>query len=244
MERNLQIQGVVTGVRSFGESHRCVNILSSQNGLISAVIYGGRKGKKTSLAPLFSSGTFHVYHNPVRDEYSLVDSELSFIPDRLLSDLHTNARASYFCEVTTRISTDSPQEVFTLVRTALSELEKDPDNGRKILIDFTWSLLKTSGVGCELSSCPSCDRSLGDEETIYFSTSMLTPVCRNCADSDFVTLTPGARRYLIHTYPMTFSQALPVRLFETAQMRLTTIMLNWISQFCQYPLKTVRSGLL
>lgn len=244
MERDKQIQGVVIGTRHFGELHKSVSILSPELGLISAVVYGGRKGKKTSLAPLFSFGTFQIYHNPVKNEYSVTEAEYSFTATKIMQDLVANCTASYFCEVASRIKSDSCDQVYSLLTRALSALEDKPENSRKILIDFTWKLLQISGVGSDFLTCPSCDRKYKDDEVLGFSSSMVTPVCKECSDSETITLLPGSRRYLMYTYPMTFTQALEVELYETAQIRLKTFLLSWITVFCQWPLKTVQSGLL
>lgn len=244
MEREMLVQAVVTATRPFGELHKSVTLLSPETGLIQAVIYGGRKGKKTALAPLFSFGKFQLYHNPVKNEYSVKEAEYTFIPSEIMKDLVLNCTASYFCETASRIKTDSPENVYNLLTLALTYLEKTPSFRKKILIDYTWQLLKISGIGSDMTTCPSCDRPYDNDETLKFSASMLTPVCIKCSDSDHIILPPGARRYLAYTFTMSFEQALGVELYETAQARLSGILLAWINAFCQYPLKTIQTGLL
>lgn len=244
MERDIQIQAVVTGTRKYGDIHKSVSLFSPEMGLIQAIIYGGRKGKKTSLAPLFSFGTFQIYHNPVKNEYSIVESDCSFNATKINQDINLNCTASYICETATRINTDSPIEVYNLVTSALKHLEEEPAKRRIILIAYTFKLLIISGIGTDMKTCPSCDKEYSDNQTLYFSSSLLSPVCRNCADSDQIIIPPGAKRYLSYTYNMSFEEALKVELFESSQERLTHIMTNWITKFCQWPLKTVQSGLL
>lgn len=244
MEREIQIQALVTGSGKYGELHRYVNLFSPQLGLIRAVIFGGRKGKNTSLAPLFSFGTFQLYRNPVKDEYSVVEEDCSFIAENIKGDISATYTASYFCELINSIDTDNPESLYLLTTQALVLLENNIAKHRKILIDFTWRFLKISGVAYDLDYCPGCDREYADKDTLGFSMSMITPVCSSCSDTDRIKLTPGARKYLNYTFSMSLQDAFNVELLEGATSRLTDFLLNWVCVFSQYPLKTVKSGLL
>ena len=68
MDRNIQTQAVVLSVRKYGDLHKAVTLLSPDLGIVDAIIFGGRKGRKTALAPLFSVSTVQIYHNPVKKE--------------------------------------------------------------------------------------------------------------------------------------------------------------------------------
>ena len=244
MERDIQIQAVVTASSAFGEMHRSVTLFSKQLGLIKAVVYGGRKGKKVSLAPLFSYGSFQLYHNPVKDEYSLIEEQSCFTAENIKSDLKATYTASYFCEVVNTINTDEPERTYELLKDALTTLDENIELQRKTIIDFTWQFLRISGLGADLRFCPGCDRKLDDNQILFFSSSMITPVCEDCSDTDSISLTPGARRYLIYTSTMSFEQAFKVELLEGATAKLSTFLLKWISVFSQYPLKTLKSNIL
>lgn len=244
MERNLKVRAVVTSVKPLGDIHKSVSLFSPESGLIYATVYGGRKGKKSSLAPLFSVGDFQVYHNPVKNEYSIMEEDCLFLPQNINTDIEATYTASYFCETVTRIKTDTPQMVYNLLVSALLALEKTPENRRKILIDYTWKLLNISGTAAELTACPSCSRVLPENEVLYFSTSLMSPVCRNCSDTESIVLLPGSRKYLIYTQRMSFEEALSVQLYETAQERLVQTLLRYVNAFCRYPLKTISSGML
>ena len=54
MDRNIRTRAIVLSVRKYGELHKALTVLSPDLGLLDVVIFGGRKGKKTALAPLFS----------------------------------------------------------------------------------------------------------------------------------------------------------------------------------------------
>ncbi|MCR4676412.1 MAG: DNA repair protein RecO [Sphaerochaetaceae bacterium] len=244
MERHLRLTAVVTSVKPLGDIHKSVSLFSPELGLIYAKVYGGRKGKKSALAPLFSAGTFEVYHNPLKNEYSITEEDIFFLPQSINTDIQGTYTASYFCESSMRIKTDTPSEIYELLLSALKTLEEKPELRRKIIIDYSWKLLLLSGTAGDLSECPSCSKMMANDEIMYFSTSLMTPVCKNCSDTDAIILMPGSRRYLIYTQDMSFEDSLNVQLHETAQDRLVNTLLRWVNTFCRYPLKTISSGML
>ena len=244
MERDVRLEAVVTNSRPVGEMHRSVTLFSSTMGLVNAVVFGGRKGRKSALAPLFSYGTFQLYYNPVNDSYSITEESGEFTPTGIMQSLEATYTASYFCEICSRIGADEHRAVYDLLRRSLAVLDSSPDSHRKILIDFTWKLIQISGLATDLKTCPSCEKHYEDNETLFFSTQMNTPVCRNCSDTDRLFLMPGSRKYLQFTLPMSIEQAFEVELYESNQIRLRDFLLGWISHFAQGPLKTLQSGLL
>ncbi len=244
MERDVRLEAVVTNSRPVGEMHRSVTLFSSTMGLVNAVVFGGRKGRKSALAPLFSYGTFQLYYNPVNDSYSITEESSEFTPTGIMQSLEATYTASYFCEICSRVGADEHRAVYDLLRRSLAVLDSRPDSHRKILIDFTWKLIQISGLATNLKTCPSCEKHYEDNETLFFSTQMNTPVCRNCSDTDRLFLMPGSRKYLQFTLPMSIEQAFEVELYESNQIRLRDFLLGWISHFAQGPLKTLQSGLL
>lgn len=243
MLRDLQVNAVVTGTRRFGEINKSVTLLCPQLGVINAVIYGGRKGKNSSLAPLFSYGVFQLYHDPVKDQYSVKEQNLVFIPQNIISDIGATYTASFMCEVMNSIKTDDCLSYYNLMTAALSTLEKDISSRRKVLIDFSERVLILSGVFTDFESCPVCDKPYSEEEKLGFSGEITAPCCMECSNMD-IQLLPGSRRYLRYTMNMSFEDAYKTELYQTAQDRLVKFLISWISIFCSKPLKTVQSGLL
>ena len=244
MERDIRVRAVVTNTRPYGEMHRTVTLLTGSLGLINAKIFGGRKGKKTALAPLYSYGSYQLYHNPVNDTYTLSEEESEFTPLGIMKDLKATYTAAYLCESSSRLAGDIPGSVCDLLCSALKILDENPGQSRKVLIDFTWKLIQASGISAGFETCPSCDRKLEDDEVMLFSTTLGTPACRNCADQDKPVLLPGCRRYLSYTQNMSLEEAFNVQLYDTAQQRLRDFLISWISFFSQQSLQTLKSGLI
>ena len=239
MDRNIQTRAIVLSVRKYGELHKAVTILSPDLGLVDAIIFGGRKGKKTALAPLFSISTLQLYHNPLKKEYSVTEGESSFIPQGITEDLACTYTASFFCEIISKTPTDEPEQTFSLLRDALTALEADCGARKRITAAFIWKLMQISGTAPDLEYCPVCDRKYADDETLFFSNPMNTPCCKSCSDSEYIVLMPGSRRYLRYTMGMDFCTAASVVLNPAAEQRIYLYMLRWASVFAQTQLRTL-----
>ena len=87
MDRNIRTRAIVLSVRKYGELHKALTLLCPDLGLVDAIIFGGRKGKKTALAPLFSINDIQIYHNPVKKEYLITEGVSTFSPQALNEDL-------------------------------------------------------------------------------------------------------------------------------------------------------------
>jgi len=241
MERSIKTEAVVVKTARYGELHKIVTLLSPSLGVISAIVYGGRKGKRTALAPLLSIGTFQLYNNPVKKEYSIEEGLLSFIPENITNDLESTYVASLLCEIVTKTPSDEPQPLYDLLKNALIALENSKAYAKKIVIAFIWKIIQLSGLAPDLEYCPSCDRKYEENEVLTFSSSILSPVCKNCGDEEDFSLPPGARRYLRYTMKMTFNEAVSVNLNPPAEMRILSYMTKWIKLHVNTPLKTLEN---
>lgn len=240
MDRNIQTKAIVLSVRKYGDLHKSITFLSPELGLVDAIIYGGRKGKKTALAPLFSMNDMQIYHNPVKKEYSVVEAVSTFIPEGITSDLGCTYTAAFFCEIIAKSPSDEPQLSYELLRDALLALDKVPELRKRITISFIWKLMQISGTAPDLGFCPSCDKAYANDEALFFANHMGAPCCKACSDSQYLILMPGSRRYLRYTMSMDFMQAIEVQLNPAAEDRIYTYMTKWASVFAQTPLKTLK----
>lgn len=243
MDRSVKTQAIVIRTARYGELHKIVTLLSPDLGIVSAVVYGGRKGKRTALAPLFSVGTFQLYNNPVKKEYSIEEGVLTFVPTSIADDLERTYTASLMCELVAKTPSDDPQPVFGLLKAALLHLEASPNstNSKRAVIAFVWKLLQISGLAPDLEYCPSCDRRYEEGETLAFSSSILAPTCKDCGDSEELVLPPGARRYLRYTQSMSYTNAVEVKLNPAAEVRILNYMTKWIRLHVNAPIKTLEN---
>lgn len=241
MERNVKTQAIVVRTARYGELHKMVTLMSRELGVVSAIVYGGRKGKRSALAPLFSIGEFQLYNNPVKKEYSIEEGELAFSPTNISGDLERTYTASLLCELVTKTASDDPLPAFGLLKDALLYLETAEPSTKRTVIAFLWKMLQINGFAPDLDHCPNCDRRYDDDEILSFSTSILAPTCANCADSKNPALTPGARRYLKYTLPMDFNRAVDVVLNPLAETRILNYLTSWVRMHIDSPIKTLEN---
>ena len=163
MDRNIRTRAIVLSVRKYGELHKALTLLCPDLGLVDAIIFGGRKGRKTALAPLFSINDIQIYHNPVKKEYSITEGVSTFIPQAISEDLACTYTAAFFCEIIAKSPTDEPDQTFVLLEQALTLLEQNPALRRRIVIAFIWILMQISGTAPDLETCPVCDRTYAED---------------------------------------------------------------------------------
>ena len=241
MERSIQTQAIVVKTSKVGEMHKALTLLCTNLGLVNVMVYGGRKGKKTALAPLFSIGTFQLYHNPIRDEYSLEEAVSDFLPEAIMQDLESTYTASLLCEIVSKTLTDEPEPVFNTLKSALTSLENKRQSSKRVAIVFLWKMLQLWGLAPDLEYCPICERAYEENEILIFSNNLSSPCCKNCGDTDYLKLPPGARKYLKYTLPMSFENAVAVQLNPASEERIFSYLIKWIKIHINTPLKTLEN---
>ena len=246
MDRNIKTQAIVIRTARYGELHKIVTLMSRELGVVQAVVYGGRKGRRTALAPLFSIGEFQLYNNPTKKEYSIEEGVSSFIPTNISNDLESTYAASLMCELAMKTASDDPEPMFELLRDALLYLdgiepqmhERSP---KRAVVAFLWKMLQVSGLAPDLDRCPNCDHRYEDDEVLSFSTTILAPTCSACADTQQLLLPPGARRYLRYTMSMDYGQAADVKLNPAAEARILGYLTKWTKLHVNAPIRTLES---
>ncbi|MCF0238559.1 MAG: DNA repair protein RecO [Sphaerochaetaceae bacterium] len=235
---------IVIGTRKFGEIHKSLTLFSPTLGSFDAIVFGGRKGKKTALAPLFAIGQYTIYENPVKKEFSIAEGQDFFVPSNITNDIYLTYAASFFCEVVNKCQTDNAQEIFDILSKSLILLENEPSLRKRVIIAFIWKFLLSSGTVPDLTMCPECERTYKNDEILGFSNASYTPACMDCSDNKDFILPPGARRYLIYTSNKTLEESAHVILNPKAEDRILHYLLKWLSIFSQNSFKTLSSGFL
>ncbi len=227
--RDKRVRAVVIGSKKVGEIHKLISIISPELGFQTVMIYGGRKGKKTSSGELFSYGSLLLHYDPIKNYYSLVEDECSFSPVNILSSVKAVFCASALCEIAAAFKTDNYEELYYLMVSALEILSNNLESYIKIIVDFSWKVLLSSGsVSFPFSYCISCGKKLLENEDLAFSNYFLNFTCTDCSDDTTFRMLPGSRRYLTFTSEMNLFDAFNVGLSEQAQIRLFKLLTRYI----------------
>lgn len=250
MERNLCLDGIVINTRRFGEMNRIITLLTDEPGIIEVILYGGQKSRKAIKPPLFSKGTFYLFYNPVKSQYSLKDALLSSEINFAGASYKTILTASYFCELVNKTGKSDTAQFFPLLEESLIQLSNIEDSQQGliksniILIQFVWKLLSIAGLATDLTFCPICNEEYNSKQILYFNNSIISPCCINCRDNYDLILPPGARKYLHLTYSLSFKDSLSIPLTFVTSNRIRKYMIRYTQIYTAENLKTVKSGLL
>ncbi len=249
MERNIVTKAVVLKSRRWGDLHRMITLATADLGMIDAIAYGARKGKLSGRVDLFLVGVFYLYHNPVRNDYSIVDVEPMVTSENVRNDLKRMYLASFIAELVLKMHGGDSGSLFNLLGQTYSLLEMPQTCPTDVvIIQFIWRLIEILGLTPDLIDCPVCERKYADDEILFFNTAIHAPCCGNCADVDVqggeMALGPGARRYLVFTSAMELQEAVGVPLSETATQRIRLYMLRYASNIAGGGLKSLAGGLL
>lgn len=241
MERNISTQAIAVSSRVSGEQNRYIGLISPTLGFIDVLVYGARKKSKV---PLFSSGTFFLYHNPIKKSYTLTDYSMEVDSSPLFESLEKSYTTSYLGEIFTKTGLGQEKETYELLKEAFTALINSIANYKIIAIQATWGLLELGGVASSLEYCPSCDKKYEEKEILAFSTLYHSPCCQNCSDIKTLILPPGARKYLSYTHSMSFSESIKVQLSNNACLRIFRFMLEYAKHYAERPLKSLSDGVL
>jgi len=250
MERNLCLDAIVINTRRFGEMNRVITLLTNDPGIIEVIIYGGQKSRKAIKPPLFSKGTFYLFYNPVKSQYSLKDAIISTEIDLTGASYKTILTASYFCELINKTGKSDTDQFFSLLQESLIQLSNIEDSSQGIiktniiLIQFVWKLLSIAGIATDLTSCPICNEDYSPKQILYFNNSIISPCCLNCRDNYDLILPPGARKYLNLTYYLSFKDSLSIPLTFITSNRIRKYMIRYTQIYTGGNFNTVKSGLL
>ncbi len=246
MERNIATKAIVLSSERSGNADRRLRLLSEELGIIHVTSFGARKSNKTVKAGFLADGTFFLYHNPVKNSYTLSDADIGSSHTAILEDLDADYTAMCFSELLIRTNGGDQQATYRLLKGSLAALETQVVSKSQVLIQFIWNLIDVLGMRPDLTCCPSCGRTYTENEILGFSYPLTAPCCQSCATVDSsMLLPPGARRYLAFTSSLSFGQAVTVALSSTARLRIKRYLFRYVTMILGgRPLKTLEGSIL
>ncbi|MFA7672068.1 MAG: DNA repair protein RecO, partial [Sphaerochaetaceae bacterium] len=225
-----------------------VTLLSPTLGIISAVNYGGRKGKLASAVKPFTNGKYYLYYNNIRKEYSIRDAQISSYGDFISCDILNLYVALPMVELAMRVEGGDWAKLYALLKEHLNLFETQKDSAKRIFIQYGWRMIELMGLQCDLSQCPICLKNYQDDETLYFNYNMHTVCCLSCSDGQPKIyegmLPPGARRYLSFTEKLSIQEAVKIELSATASERLFRYVVSYLTTILGSPLKSLNKSVL
>ncbi|MBU0928346.1 MAG: DNA repair protein RecO C-terminal domain-containing protein [Spirochaetes bacterium] len=232
---------------------RVATLLSAEEGLVEAFVFGGGKSKLRSLASPWHYGRAWIYRDAAKGLVKLTDFDpLREFPD-IRGDLGAIAAASFASEfllATCALGGDWA-DALDLALGALSAIDEAARGRDRCAVDRAVSLfalraLDAMGLMPDPGECAACAGAIRRDALHSYSRGSGGFACARCAeaDHDAVPVPQGAIAWLEAAGRRPFIEAVRVGLADEARHALKAMALDLAAKAANSPLKTLNSGLL
>jgi DNA repair protein RecO (recombination protein O) len=217
MTRTPSYDALILRARPSGESNREITLLTVEEGLLRATVFGGPKSRLRAHAAPYHQGTVWLYRDPVKDSLKVTDFDVRSWRPGIREDYDRTMAAAAVAETILASHGGGAERAaaLELAGSTLDALESgDGGTCRYLLIQFLWNWADILGCRLSLRRCASCGRDFPETEapvTLWYSRHEAQVVCSSCSGLDedirdltrvelsaeFLPIGPGARRWLL-----------------------------------------------
>jgi DNA repair protein RecO (recombination protein O) len=194
---------VLKNCPSGGSSNSEISLLTAEEGIIRATVFGGAKSKLRSHSAPYNSGQVWIYRNKAKEYAKLSDFDVhSWRPG--LRELYDRSMAAAAVADTILSSHGGGGDwsiALSLAVSALDSLENaNEELCNRLLVHFLWQWAHFLGIQPHLDCCAGCDDKINNEP-LWFNTHENTTFCDRCAAvgserNKLIKLNPGCRKWL------------------------------------------------
>ncbi len=162
MSRNRSTQALILSQKIQGESNRTICMLTPDEGLTYATLFGGPKSKLRSLVSPWNSGTIYLYADEVKKSCKITDFDVQKYHLSFRTSLFKSWAAMLTSEILIRTKCGgSPLQAWVLANGFFDGMEiADESLSKTGLLRFLWRYLGILGVRPESSICARCGKRL------------------------------------------------------------------------------------
>ncbi|MDR2952558.1 MAG: recombination protein O N-terminal domain-containing protein [Treponema sp.] len=215
MSRTAICKATILRSRASGESNRELSLLTTEQGVVKATVFGGPKSKLRAYASPYNSGRVWLYFNPVKGSVKVNDFDvLLWRPG--LRELYERTIAAGAVADTILASHGgggSWETAVTLADTALDALEcANEEFCGRVLIHFLWQWAGFLGIRPAMEYCADCGEAAFEDAPLWFDAREGNVMCDSCAslrrnEINLLLVNPGCRRWFSAITPLEPSQA-------------------------------------
>jgi len=235
MSRTAVYTGLVLRSRPSGEANNEVFLLTAEEGIIRATVFGGPKSKLRAFASPYNSGQVWVYRDKAKEYAKLSDFDVrSWRPG--LRELYDRTMAAAAVAETILASHGGGGDWGNALKLAAETLDTletaNEELSSRLLVHFMWRWCAFLGIQPHVENCASCASydgnsvarsGQGSDAPLWFDVREGAAHCARCngeQKSGFIKLNPGCRKWLsvvgelepsiLHRYSMdhkSFSEA-------------------------------------
>jgi len=182
MSRNAVFSALVLRSRPSGESNTEVSLLTAEEGIIRATVFGGPKSKLRSHAAPYNSGQVWIYRDPAKDYGKLSDFDVhSWRPG--LRELYERTMAAAGTAETILSTHGGGGDWNSAMKLAVSTLDAlenaNEELCERLLVHFLWRWAHFLGLQPHIESCVSCGNK-ADDHPLWYSAREGAVICGNC----------------------------------------------------------------
>lgn len=241
--RSWRTEALVISLSPFGEGHRSARILTPENGLLYAAVFGGSKSRLRGLVSPWQTGTAWLYTDPVKKTVKITDFDVHFWRQGIRENLVRSWCASLCTELITRSHGNTD---WVLVNAFLDGIAvSDEDECRRGLLRFLWRVLLGAGLCPDCACCTRCGAGTNEESAVlYYSPYEDALVCAHCVrqEESRFPLSREARHYLDSIVQKRPSEVRALPLGTDAYSELRSFLFFLLSRMVDGPLKTLETG--
>ena len=214
MSRSYSCIALCLRVKPSGESNREAWFLSGEEGIFRATVFGGPKSRLRSQVAPFHEGMIWIYHDPVKDSRKVTDFDVSVWRPGLREMYERSMAADAIAGtiLATHAGGGNWKTALELAGDSLDCMEKSGKKPyKRILLHFLWAWTGFLGLRNELKVCADCACDVPDNGILWYDPKEGSLYCKNCIGLNHIDteimLGPGARRWLMTTGDMSFTEA-------------------------------------
>jgi DNA repair protein RecO (recombination protein O) len=214
MTRTPSYNALILRARPSGESNRELTLITAEEGLLRAMVFGGPKSRLRAHTTPYHQGTVWLYRDPVKDFLKVTDFDVQSWRPGIREDYDRTMAAAAVAETILASHGGGTERTLALELASgtLDALENGNGEGcRRLVLQFLWNWADILGCRPDLRRCVSCGKPFPETDTTaWYSRREGSCSCSACSGLDednrelaqaalsaeFLPVGPGARRWL------------------------------------------------
>jgi DNA repair protein RecO (recombination protein O) len=230
MSRTAVYSALVLRNRPSGESNSEVTLLTAEEGIIKATVFGGPKSKLRAHSAPYNSGQVWIYRDKSKEYAKISDFDVHSWRAEL-RELYERTMSAGAVAETILSSHGGGGDWGTALKLATETLDTlenaNEELCARLLIHFLWRWAGFLGIQPHLENCAACGKESGNN-TIWFSAREDSSFCAACSaeQKGLLQLNPGCRHWLsavstlesaqVHRYSMDNKSFIEAKSLTTA----------------------------
>ena len=256
MQRSRADKAVILNIKPHGENNYSVVLLTPQEGILYASLYGGPKSRLKSLVAQWNSGNIWLYENSEKKQIKITDFEVSNFHESFSQNLYKMYAASLAAEILIKTRcAGSNEQAFKLFSGFIDGMELcDEEACRLGLMRFLWRYLQLLGIQPDASCCGSCGENFlsikfAPSNISYYNCSGNNFICEECSGSSTPETTSGfipvkvmAVKYLSAVANLSPSEVRQIKIDREAYEQIRNLVFFLIETGIDQKLNTIETG--